>query len=315
MIIDAHSHIGIDYYFGDSKIKDYDNFCLKSNISKGMLMPMPWPVYNEKNIDICSLIWEHEDYKKINYYKVSYNKNYIEKESIFSNPYEKINYFYYNQIKNSELKTKIEFIPLVHGVLDNAYYIEKMINKMKPVAVKFHGFSGGFFPDNINSDLIEVIRYYDIPIILHTSVYKYNDGYGADTKYWRNKCSPKNWCLFLKENNLKGTLNHGACLDEEVINIVNKSDNIRIGIGPDFEISNDPYKVLTEKDTYVRIGYLNLLKKMTDPEKILFDVDYNWNSGINNELDSDSIYRIYKTWNYIDSEKILENNAKQFYKL
>lgn len=186
---------------------------------------------------------------------------------------------------------------------------------MKPVALKFHGFSGGFFANDVKHDIIEVIKYYDIPLIIHTSVYKYNYGYGYDTKYWRNKCSPKNWFEFLKQHNLKGTLNHGACLDEYVIKMINKSENIMIGIGPDYDISNDPFKVVTDKNIYNKIGYLKLLKKMANPEKLLFDVDYNWNIGNNDDLDIETIYRVKKNWNYVDSENILGKNAQFFYKL
>lgn len=313
MIIDTHSHIGRDFYFGESKIEDYDNFCVKNNINVGFLMPMPWPVYSKNGVDICSLLWEHYNYEKINYYKFYLKNN--KKETIIYNPYEEINKFYYEKLQKYNSKTKVKFIPLVHGKLDNPYYLENMIRKTKPVAIKFHGFSGGFFADDINGNIVDIIKFYDIPIIIHTSVYKYNDGYGVDTKYFRNKCSPKNWYNFLKSNNLKGVLNHGACLDEEIIKKVNSNKNIMIGIGPDYDIASDPYKVLTEKKLYLDVGYLNLLKNMIDPEKLLFDVDYNWNFGNDNELDNDSIKRIRKTWNYLDSENILGKNAKAFYRL
>lgn len=313
MIIDAHSHIGRDFYFGESKIEDYDKFCIKNNIDVGFLMPMPWPVYSKNGVDICSLLWEHENYEKINYYKFYLKGN--KKDTIIYNPYEEINKLYYEKLQKYNSKTKVKFVPLVHGKLDNPYYLENMIRETKPVAIKFHSFSGGFFADDVKRDIIDVIKFYNIPIIIHTSVYKYNDGYGVDTKYFRNKCSPKNWYEFLKANGLKGVLNHGACLDEEVIKQVNSNKNIMVGIGPDYDIARDPYKVLAAKELHLNVGYLNLLKRMIDPEKLLFDVDYNWNSGNNNELDNDSIKRIRKTWNYLDSENILGKNAKAFYKL
>lgn len=129
MIVDAHSHLGKDFYFGEAKVRDYDKFCMKNNIDIGLLMPMPWPVYSKGKIDVCSLIWEHENYERVNYYKVFMSGNKKVKKPIFINPYEEVNYFYYNILKNSFTKTTLKFIPLVHGVLDNPYYLENMIIK------------------------------------------------------------------------------------------------------------------------------------------------------------------------------------------
>lgn len=315
MIIDAHSHIGKDYYFRTSKIEEYDCFCKKNNIDIGFLMPMPWPVLEYKDNEVCSLIWEHEKYQNIKYNKLIIKNDVITKEEIKSNPYKNVNEYYYNLIKNTITSTNIKFIPLIHGVLDDPCYLEKLIKNTNPVAVKFHGFASGFYKEDVNHDLIDILKYYDIPIIFHTSVYNYNDGYGFETKIWRNKCSPKKWMEFLCENNLRGVLNHGACLDNEVINLVNKNDKVMIGIGPDLDISLDPYKVNISKEYYLRNDYLSLLQKWVDPENLLFDVDYNWNLDKNGNLDMNSVSRIMNTWTYVDSENILYKNAKNFYKL
>lgn len=315
MIIDTHSHIGKDFYFKESKLSSYDDFCNKNNIDIGFLMPMPWPVYKKDSTEICSLVWEHENYSLIHYYKLINNGQNLEKKIVTSNPYKEVNEYYYNLIKNSNTKTKIKFIPLLHGVLDEPKYLDELIKNTKPIAVKFHGFSGCFFKDDIKFDLIEILKYYDIPVILHTSVYNYNDGYGIGTKFWRNKCSPKDWIDFLIKNELRGVLNHGACLDYDVINMINKSNNIMIGLGPDLDISLDPYKVAISKEDYLKESYLELLKKMACSEKILFDLDYNWNLDGKGNLDYGSIERINKVWSYSDSERILFKNAKAFYKL
>lgn len=315
MIIDAHSHVGKDYYFSGTTLESYDDFCKKNNIDIGLLMPMPWPVYEDDDKEVCSLVWEHENYKLIRYYKLVNENGEIVKKEVVSNPYKNINEYYYNLITNSKTNTKIEFVPLIHGALDEASYVEDIIKKFSPVAIKFHGFSSGFFKEDVKPELVKVIRYYDVPLILHTSVYAYNDGYGFETKYWRNKCSPNNWAMFLLENNLRGILNHGACLDTEITNLVNKCDNIMIGIGPDLDISLDPYKVLTPREEYLKRGYLNILKELVNPEKLLFDIDFNWNTDNHGNIDDKSIGRILNTWSYSDSEKILYKNAKNFYKI
>lgn len=313
MIIDTHSHIGKDYYFGESLLCDYDNFCKKNNINIGFLMPMPWPVMKTKNKEICSLIWEHENYELINYYKLIKFNGDVKKEKIKTNPYKDVNEYYFNLISKSSTNTKIYFVPMLHGVLDEPFYVDELIKKQNPVALKIHGFSEGFFANDIKQELVEIIKYYDIPIILHTSVYNYDEGYGLNTKFWRNKCSPKLWTDFLLKNNLKGVLNHGACLDKEVINLVNKNDNLMIGIGPDLDISQDPYKVLIQKDQYLKQGYLNILKKNVSPEKLLFDVDFNWNTDNKGNIDYNQAKRIESVWSDKDVHKIFCGNAKRFY--
>ncbi len=315
MIIDAHSHIGKDYYFGESSLFDYDNFCLLNNINIGLLMPMPWPVLKDKNNSTCALIWEHTNYEKIHYYKQVNHLGKILKEKILCNPYEKVNKYYFDLISKSNTKTKIYFVPMIHGVLDDPYYVDNLIKETKPKAIKFHGFSGGFFKEDVKPELIEIFKFYNVPIILHTSVYNYDDGYGLETKFWRNKCCPNSWVRFLIDNNLRGTLNHGACLDKEVIKIVNNSENIMIGLGPDLDISLDPYKVCVPKNKYFSLGYLNILKKLVSADKLLFDLDYNWNVDCCGNIDYNSLDRIRNTWTYSDCEKILSQNAKQFYKL
>ena len=70
MIIDGHSHVGKDYYFGGNTLEEYDEFCVKNKIDIGLLMPMPWPVYEQDKDEVCSLIWEPNG-KEFNYCRVS----------------------------------------------------------------------------------------------------------------------------------------------------------------------------------------------------------------------------------------------------
>lgn len=309
MIIDGHSHVGKDYYFGGNTLEEYDEFCIKNKIDIGLLMPMPWPVYEQDKDEICSLVWEPNG-KDFNYFRLT-NKG---KEKLNINPYKKINEYYYNKICSTKTCTNIYFIPLIHGILDDAYYVEDLIKSTNPKAVKFHGFSSGFFSNDVKPEIIDILRSYDIPIILHTSVYSYDYGYGADTKYYRNECSPKKWLDFLLKNELKGVLNHGACLDEEVIKVVNSSDNIMVGIGPDLDISMDYFKVLTPKERYLKEGYLNILRNLIDTNKIIFDVDYNWNVDGSGNIDCNFFDRIESVFSDSECENIFYKNAFTFYK-
>lgn len=311
MIIDCHSHFGNDYYCGNVELEDYIKYCKVLGISLAFLMPTPWPKYfDDDGKEVTSLIWEHMDYKTKIYYSIFNGK----KEQIYKNPYKQVNLKYFDLIKNNNSNIRLEYIPLVHGVLDTPDYLYELLDNIKPKAIKMHGFASGFSPEEIKPEICEILRYFDLPIILHTSVYNYNYGYGYDTKYWRNECHPNRWVKFLKANNLKGVLNHGACLNDDSLLEVNRNDNLMIGIGPDLDISRDFFKVDIDKKTYNNIGYLKLLKKKVLTCKLLFDVDFNWNID-NGQLDYLQIERFSKIWNESELDSILYGNAIKYYKL
>lgn len=311
MIIDCHSHFGNDYYCGNVELDDYIKYCKVLGISHAFLMPTPWPKYfDDDGKEVTSLIWEHMNYKTKIYYSIFNGK----KEQIYKNPYKQVNLKYFDLIKNNNSKIRLEYIPLVHGVLDTPDYLYELLDNIKPKAIKMHGFASGFSPEEIKPEICEILRCFDLPIILHTSVYNYNYGYGYDTKYWRNECHPNRWVKFLKENNLKGVLNHGACLNDDSILEVNRNDNLMIGIGPDLDILRDFFKVDIDKKTYNNIGYLKLLKEKVLTCKLLFDVDFNWNID-NGQLDYLQIERFSKIWNESELDSILYGNAIKYYKL
>lgn len=309
MIIDTHSHFGKDYYCGNINIEDYIKCCKKIGVSIGFLMPSPWPITIINGKEITSLIWEHENYRKKFYYQFDGEK----KSEIYKNPYLDVNYSYYDIVRNNK-EMNLKFIPLIHGKLDTAEYLESLIETINPPAVKMHNFASGFSIDDINMELMEILRSKGIPIILHTSVYNYNYGYGASTRFFRNECHPYKWAKFLVDNNLKGVLNHGACLNSDAIELVNRNKNLMIGIGPDLDISRDYFKVDIDKNEYKEDTYLTSLKKMVDPHKLLFDIDYNWNLD-GNEYDISQVERFETIWSGSELEDLLCNNALNYYAL
>lgn len=311
MIIDGHSHIGIDYYNGCATFNEYSDFCKRIGISKSIIMPMPWPCFCDDGL-CCALLWEHDGKYNRNYYKIDNNKG--TKENVTANPYERINNFIYNKYAFMHKNLDVYFAPLLHGVLDTPEQLEKQLIKNRVVAVKIHGFASGFTVEDMNPELIEVLQYFQLPIIIHTSIYNYNYGYGYETKYWRNLDHPLRWANFLIDNNLNGVLNHGACLNEETIKMVNKYDNLKIGIGPDLDINNDYFKVDIPKERYEKISYLKELKKKVSADKLVFDIDYNWNVNPNcKNIDCDAVNRIKSVWSEADQDKILSSNAKSFF--
>lgn len=311
MVVDAHSHIGNDFYCGNIEIEEYIRFCKKNKIDVGILMPTPWPQYTCNDQLITSLLWKHNNYEKEYYSLVDGHE-----EKVESNPYKKVNYDCFDRInKNVNGDVELYFVPLIHGVLDNAEYLERMLHDLKPKAVKMHGFGSGFSPDEIKDDIIEILKSYNIPIILHTSVYNYDYGYGADTKFWRNECHPYKWIKFLIDNGLSGVLNHGACLHKETLDLVNESNKIMVGLGPDLDISKDFFKVDIPKETYLKIEYLKYLKQNLLSTKILFDIDYNWNVDEKNNIDNNSVQRVSEVWCGRELSNILCENALDFFQL
>lgn len=207
MIIDSHSHIGEDFYNGNIELKKYIEYCKKTNINIGLVMPPPWAIYIKNEKKIVSLLWEHVDNVISSYYSLTEDGK---KNEILLNPYLEVNYHLLNIVKKAEqVYTKLFFVPLVHGKLDTPEYLEKLLTNLDIPAVKMHGFGSGFAPRDVTPELIELLQKFDLPIIIHTSVYNYNYGYGYETKFWRNECHPLKWAEFLVKNNLKGVLNHG----------------------------------------------------------------------------------------------------------
>ena len=119
-IIDAHSHIGIDYKYGTSKLDEYVEFCKKNGITKANVMPQPNPAYVINGKIVPCMTWQYKDGKIT--YETYDNTN--------KNPYKYINYYYYQQCKNVK-EMNINFIPLIHPILDELQYVEELIKKIK----------------------------------------------------------------------------------------------------------------------------------------------------------------------------------------
>lgn len=311
MVIDGHSHVGKDFYNSDISLNDYMSFCRKANIDKGIVMPMPWPCYNKGKETYSSLMWEHNNYIERYYYKVRVSDG--NKQAIIKNPYEVVNNQIYNEIVSQDSNIDIYFAPLLHGKLDNPDYLTNLLNNKKVVAIKIHGFASGFSIEDIKPEVIEVLKKIDLPLIIHTSVYNYGYGYGKDTKYWINLDHPIRWAKFLLDYKLTGVLNHGVALNEETIELVNKNDNLMIGIGPDLDLNNDYFKLDIPQSKAKKVEYLKELKKKVSADKMIFDIDYNWNVDSNNVIDLEAVNRVLETWNYGDADKILSQNAERIF--
>ena len=201
------------------------------------------------------------------------------------NPFIKVNYDLYNLINNKTSNDlKLLFIPAIHPVLDDAYELEKLIEVTDPVALKIHGIGSGVGPDDVSKEIINIIKKYNLPLILHT------DRDNGNTKdetmvYVRNINDSKKWAEFLIKNEIFGTLNHGASLNKETFDLANKSEFIKIALGPDLVscLDNNRLEKNCNKDYKI---YLKELRDNLNSKKIIFDTDYNWNTLIGDDYDS-----------------------------
>ena len=301
-IIDAHSHIGYDYKFGNSKLNEYIAFCKRNGITIGNLMPQPNPAYTINGKKVPCVMWEYNNGKVL--YDTYNHKN--------ENPYKYLNYYYYYQCRKIKDFT-INFIPLVHPILDRIEYLEEMITVMKPNAIKLHGIGGGFGPKDIPQKFIDFVKKYDIPIVTHIECdTRKNTNYSEQKKYIKSINNAYDWARFLVDNKISGILTHGLALDERAINLVRDNPNIMIGIGPDLLISNQPHRLKIRDDSNL---YLQILKERIPVSQIVFDVDYNWNiNPKNNEIDNNSIRRVLSVWNKKEEqEKIFSQNVQRLY--
>ena len=205
------------------------------------------------------------------------------------------------------------YVPMIHPVLDSPEYIENLIQCINPIAFKVHGFSSHAFPENFNLEIVDVLKQYNIPLILHTALYHPQNVNEKHNRLWLDKCHPFLWAKFLTENNLSGVLNHGACLNNDTIELVNKSDNIKIALGPDYSLSYNYLKHDIDKEIFGRIGYLKYLKKYVDYTKLLFDIDYCWNKMETGILNFNSIDRVANIWSDEECSYIFEKNFYEIY--
>lgn len=296
-VIDSHSHIGKDIFHGESTINGYIDFAKKSHINVGIIMGVPSPCADLNDPNTRFMYWKFN----------GTNMDFYGKKNPFSDMNYKLNKLL--EEKSSE-DLQLLFVPTFHPVLDEIDEFEKMIIKTDPVAIKIHGIGSGVGPNDINQDYIELIRKYDLPIIVHTDC---DFGQGSKSmQYVRNINRAIFWAKFFEKNKIKGILNHGASLDLETFKIVNNSDYLKIALGPDKVACIDSNRLFFDCQGDYR-NYLMFLKKYLDISKIVYDADYNWNVLEGNLDDYNSIERVKEIFGDTEeSANILSNNLLDF---
>lgn len=303
-IIDAHSHIGVDRFFRfQGKLQEYIEECKKIGVTDSLLMPTPCPIIYCNDKSIIPLVWEYTN-QHFSFYQEEIGGK---RTAVNNNPYclaNKLLQSSINQMKN--IGVNLSFVPLVHPKYDTIEYLDMLLQD-RPIAIKLHGISSAFSPYDVSNEFWNIIRKYDIPIIVHTD-YDNTDSNTPLTKL-RNLNCPLDWIKVLTSQHIRALLTHGVRLFEESFRLINESDNFIVGIGPDSLISSERDRLYIDKD------YLKTLFSMVDIDKLVFDIDYPWNVK-DNHLDFNSISRI-KGLDLSDSDlnKVLCQNAIKFFNI
>lgn len=305
-IIDSHSHIGLDNAWNiEGSLDEYIKKTKELGIKESILMPVPMPIIKvgQKEITPIMLGTYGEEYYIVQGIKDNYGSRGI---CVSENPYKYVNEILFRKIKEKN----IHFVPLVHPYFDNYEYLQKMVEKYHPIALKIHGYSSIIEPNNISEDFWNVIKEINIPIIIHTDCDTSNEE--SLDWYYRNENAPLNWIKILEKHSIKGYITHGARLCEKSIKLVNDNPNFVIGLGPDLLLSKSHDRM------YSNDPYLEKIFDEVEIDRICFDLDYPWNveSYEEKELDWNSLDRIKKLELSKDElSKVLSLNSKRFFKI
>ncbi len=272
-IIDSHSHIGKGFIDTPATIEEYEVVRKHFSITTSLLMPQP--IMDSK----------------------------IERSTEL---FMKINEDVSKQISGCAIKDSIHFIPIFSPVYMSPKELEELIEIYQPKALKVHYKNDDSHPWLISEGHIKVLLKHDIPLIVHTDYSPNRGNYKDDLK---NMNSGLEWYQFLTWKGLRGYLTHGARLNREVLDKVNKADNIVIGMGPDMMLQDYAVSGLEQRN------YLETLYNQVDPSKLVFDLDYNWNLNKNNELEYGSIDRLGEFYKEDELRLILGKNSERFFKI
>ena len=297
LVIDSHSHVGKDIFHGESTIDGYIDFAKKSHINVGIIMGVPSPCIDLKDPSTRFMYWKFNGINMEFYGK--------------KNPFSEMNYKLNELLKEkSSVALQLLFVPTFHPILDEIEQFEKMLVITDPVAIKIHGIGSGVGPNDISQDYIELIKKYELPVIVHVDC---DFGKGSQSmQYVRNINRAILWAKFFERNKIKGILNHGASLDLDTFQLVNNSDYLRIALGPDKIACIDNNRLFFDCQSDYK-EYLRFLKKHLDTSKILYDADYNWNKIEGQVDDYESVERVKEIFgDGSDAVDILSNNLLDF---
>ncbi len=245
-------------------------------ITKAILIPTGTHVLQlENGTEEKSCIWSTENGNLV--FKRVIVEGKREKQEINPpNPYQRMNSHslqtikYYNATQN---KIKFYFAPKTHPVLDNPNTLIEFLQEPLTVAIKIQGLAAHTTPKDIPEWLIELSKRYDKPFIIHTDYLDTNVIWvNEEISHLIRNNSPYMWAKWAKEKGVRAYLAHGLRLDPQAADVVNNSNNLMVGLGPDILLGKEQERLAIKNQ-----NYLETLFNLVDENKITFSTDYRWN--------------------------------------
>jgi predicted TIM-barrel fold metal-dependent hydrolase len=275
-------------------------------------MPVPTPMLQDKDTSKLVLSWEYKN-GSFRYFSDIYE------DVNPKNPYSVINEQLKQEIEGYEDKTlSLNFIPLIHPLFDECSYVKDIIDHMRACAVKIHCLGAGITPCQVKPELLKLLSDNGIPVIVHVDHDKTGFSMSEGMRFLRSQNSALDWCKLFARYNVIGVITHGACLNQDALTMISENKNLYCGIGPDIYMGSNPYRLAINQEELSEFGYLGVLKKYASPEKLLFDIDYNYNYSFGNDsdyLDWRLHQRVRSIWNGQEAQKILYQNAQKLFNL
>lgn len=275
-IIDSQMNYGKNIFGPDSDLETYLYSASSIGITKAILIPTGTHVLQLQNgTEERSCIWSIENGNPI-YKKVIIEGKKEKQEINPPNPYQKMNLHSLQTVKHynaTQNKIKFYFAPKVHPMLDTSDALVEFLQEPSTVAIKIQGLATYTTPKDIPEWLIELSKKNNKPFIIHTD-------YLDTDVIWMNEeishlirnNSPYMWAKWAKENGVRAYLAHGLRLDPQAADVVNNSNNLIVGLGPDILLEKEQGRLAIKNQ-----NYLETLFHLVDENKIAFSTDYRWN--------------------------------------
>jgi hypothetical protein len=275
-IIDSQMNYGKNIFGPNSDLETYLYHAPLIGITKAILIPTGAHVLQlENRIEEKSCIWSIENGNLV--FKRIIIEGKEEKQEINPpDPYQRMNLHslqtvkHYNAIQS---KIKFYFAPKTHPMLDNPNTLVKFLQEPSTIAIKIQGLATHTTPKSIPEWLIELSKRYDKPFIIHTDYLDTSISWiNEEMSYLIRNNSSYMWARWAKEKGVRAYLAHGLRLDPLAADIVNSSDNLIVGLGPDILLEKEQERLVIKNQ-----NYLETLFNLVDENKIAFSTDYRWN--------------------------------------